>query len=476
YTLAADYAGFAPQRLDGLVLTNRELQLDSPIELHRPLTLGTFLDPPVDPYGQPWSVELMSPEPYSLVSRVIAAGEAAIDGSWEQPGLSSGTFRIRILDHQSSVWLEQAVELHPGTSPFFLEIPVVRVEGSIRSGDEPLEAKLLFGGSRVPHVVFTANEQGHFEGYLPTEGEWPVELIDESHSLEQALAPVDVKVRPGRGIAFVDIELPGTQLAGEVVRRGEPVAGASLAMIRRDEEKPSRAAILYTDENGEFLLHGLEPGLYNIQARDRKAESVWQAADLRENLEHPKVRLVLEEKIEISGIVLAGRGVVAGAQVIAIPAGGEPSMAFSERRTAGADGTFELSLPASADAAELLVIAPGLGLIIRRIALPAAADHELILDIESGGGRLVLAADAVTSAVTSTLSYGDSTLSVSLILSNLASAGVISEVPEGLAIDGMPPGPYRLCETPSASRCGDGYLAPSGHLVLSPPAGEATEK
>jgi len=472
YSLTAKQPGFAPQRLDGLVVAEgRELLLDAPVVLHRPLTLEIFLDPPVAPDGRPWSVEVLQPQPFSMISLGMAKGEAQPDGSWKHGGLGSGPLTLRISDRQTSVWLERFIELMPGTPPFFLEIPVVRVEGSIRAGDEPFAARLLFGGSRIPQVIIEADEEGLFAGYLPHEGRWPIDLLVASQSLEQSLEPVDVEVRPGRGVALVDIELPNTHLSGVVAEGGKPAPSAALILLRRAEDgKTTRGAILRADDDGAFALHGLPPGSYDVQARKGSAASAWVRVDLREDLEHPSVQLELEEKIEISGVVLSGLGVVPGAEVIALPVGADPSLSFMQSRTTGVDGTFTLKLPNHHRLADLLVVAPGLALAVQRIPLQASAGRPLLLEVESGGGRLILLGNTPLS----TLYFGDSAIPTSLLFSALVSSGLLGAAEGGIAVDRMPHGDYRLCEGLDGSTCDEGYLSPGGLLLLQSAAPQST--
>lgn len=61
----------------------------------------------------------------------------------------------------------------------------MEILGRVTLGDDPLAATLWFGGrSGVRRIRFDSDEKGRFDGWLPEEGTWPVDLVSEEGVFE----------------------------------------------------------------------------------------------------------------------------------------------------------------------------------------------------------------------------------------------------------------------------------------------------
>ncbi len=473
YVLTAEKTGFAPARIFDLeVETGAETMLEEPIVLRPPPVLELTLQPPTPPGDQPWLIKLSQLEPGSSVLIERAGPEAAHDGEWRHVAAEAGQFLLEVIDAHGSVWAERWLRLEPGLEPLFLEIPLVPIVGRITLGDEPLSATLAFGSTqRRPQVRVRSGEDGRFEGYLPREGEWLIDLVFED--VHQAIAPVEVRKRPGKRAAVLDIALPDTHLEGEVVAAGEPVPGALLAIFRTGENK-GRAAILSADEEGRFALRGLEPGILRVHAYHGNASSPWVRVDLQEDLEPGLVRLELQEKIVLSGLVLAPAGEVPGASVSAWPVIADRSFAVLQQTVSGYDGSFTLELPHGATAADLIVAAPGFATALVRVVLSPDEPARAMVQVEPAGGALVVEDPSILGAAdedgkrtiapsAAMLRFNGTEIAVDFLVRIFVIRGRILLRSGGVALADMPPGEYELC---ADTGCDAGFLPPHGELSL----------
>lgn len=468
YILTVEKPGFSPSRIFPLTIEEgEETFLGEPVLLHRPVKLEVFLEPPVGPNGRPWIVQLLRQELNSEVSSSLAESGATLEGYWQYADLSLGEYFLHVMDLEtSSVWLSEPLEVTAEMTPLFLEVEVVPIEGTIRAGDDPIQATLLFGGQQTPRILMKSDEDGRFKGYLPREGLWPIDLLAEGQALEQGLEDVEVRRRPGHRSAEIEISLPGTHLSGEVLEDGQPVAGVPVTLVR-DGEQLRRGAILMSNDEGTFDLRGLPEGTYFVSASSGDRTSPWTPVSLQEDLESPSIRLELQKKVKLSGQIYSSSGTVPGAQVIAIPVGGDPQLAFAERSTSGVDGSFTLDIPYGSVAIDLLVVPPGFALQMRRVPLSPDGSDPLMLLVEPMGGKLVLQSRP-SKGSSSVLHHDGAAIPVKFLVSLLLPTGVVSFGDSALTFHQMPQGDYSSCpiEVSEKEPCVQGFLPPNGQLEL----------
>ncbi|NJL28096.1 MAG: carboxypeptidase regulatory-like domain-containing protein [Thermoanaerobaculia bacterium] len=472
YLLTATTPGFAlPEPLLVDVLAERETVLEDPIALQPMHPLEVWVEPPLGPEGAPWQVQVGKERATIPVVDTLAKSPASSEGFWRSPVLAPGTYRLSISDTNRSIWYEQEVQLDAIGSPLSIEIPLIAIAGRVSRGEEPVVAIVSFGTTQGrPEIRIATNEEGEFKGYLPRDGEWPVELVfGEQDRVVQAVEPVSIEKPSGGEPAWVEIELPKTELVVRVIDGEVPVAGANVLVLRnREQGGRRREAMLRSDENGELTLRGLSAGEILLQAEVAERSSPWTLVELQEGRSGATVVLRLAEQIEISGRVFSPAGPVAGANVVGMPGGTANDMAFWAQTVTAGDGSFTLEAPGDARWLDVVVVPPGLPVRLARIALTQKKQLALDLQVSAQGGNLLIG-EAIGSADPKApgpflLSYGDATINAFSLLRLLA-FGRIESGEEGHELLGLEPGLYTLCRS-SGADCSSGFLPVGGRLEL----------
>ncbi|MES1240072.1 MAG: carboxypeptidase-like regulatory domain-containing protein [Acidobacteriota bacterium] len=395
--------GFAEtSRSDIEVRPDLEAQIQEPLVLVRPLTFRLTLEPPVSSSGSPWGVVLERKADVEGAKSLSLKGTADREGAWEQEGLSPGRYRISVKDGEGPRLLEE-VELAVGRTDFHYSLEGVQVRGRIYLGREPLAAEIWFGGKSAPaRSRFDSDEHGVFEGWLPKEGIWVVELVSDREGLQLRLPPVEVRKPAGKSYAPVELRIPDTRLRGEVVdEHGQPVPRATVMV-----KPPGRSLQSYaqTNEEGRFELRGLQPGPHFVHADEGERESDWFQAAVEEERESPVLRLVLQARMTIDGLISFARGPVPGARITANADMGGTGAASGMETVSGPTGEFTLKLPAGTRVIHLAVIAPGYA--TRMLKVQAVVGNVLEVPLETAGGNLVIDFGSETSEVIKTLGGG----------------------------------------------------------------------
>ncbi len=469
YSLEASKAGFSSIEIQSLTVErDQELIVPDPIVLSLPARIDLYLDPPVDAAGEPWVVTLMRPEALTSIYHLEDRSAATLEGYWQGKPLSPGSYRIEIRDSLGSPRLAQDVELGAEMQPLFLTLDTVAIKGYITSGEEPLRTEVVFGTTQGrPYVRLSSDANGRFEGSLPREGEWPVEISVNGGA--QIIPSVEVARKPGRSFAIVEIALPDTTLTGHVMDGNEPATDAFI-LVKGGEGKREKAANLVVDEEGAFELRGLPAGEYAVSAYRSGQTSDWSRVELREHVPGPHVRLDLEPKIEITGRVVAASGTgVPGARVQAMPASSAET-AWSAQAATDMKGDFTLKISKGIDVVDLLVLASGFGLEIRRIQVSDFADSLLVVPVVQSGGRLVL---PMPSGSGYTLHRDSAAVLLEEIAPLLLRSGSMrpNAAPAGgFVIESVAPGAYAICAgyLHREDLCTGGLLAAHDELVLIP--------
>lgn len=485
YRIVVESEGYAPGVREPIeVQSAPEVSLDEPVLLGTYGTLELFLTPPIDPYGQPWRVDLARLEEGRSFSGVHdVPKDSGDDGFWSAEDLVPGTYMLRVGTGLDPSWYSQEVQVDSGRATLQVDLPAVLVEGKLTLAGEPLSATLWFGGRHGERSIrMDADSHGEFQAYLPEEGEWPVDIARHGVQGVQAVEPVDVEQAPGRRVAHVRIELPETTLHGRVVdAEGGPQPDASVVVLQPSRQR--RAAALRVDGDGRFVLEGLAEGDYVVQAEGPGGTSPWVAVELDEGLVPPELVLRIDAMAEVLGRVVSPSGVVPGATVTVVPAfsGGLPVTPVTV--TAGMDGRFRAELPRSVEQVSVLVFPPGFAATIFSHRFdPGDRRLEILVQTTPGTLHLTLPPPRVEGAPPSALLlHRGAAVGIEALIDWIRAEGVGSGSPGRMTVPAMEPGDYRLCSreilAPASAGlrggCTAGYLAPGGELTLD--LGEGAE-
>ncbi len=389
YRLEVDHPGYARGRAAPIsVFAGRETLLRESLKLQRPVPVEIDIVPPRDGFGRPWRVQLSGGPGADRPSKTgfVLNAETDSEGRAKTPNVEPGDYWLSVLDSFGGSHLSDPTFRIDGPGDFVHEvrIEIWTIEGTVRLGEQPLSAKLYFGGRHGnQRAEFWANREGEFQGVLPRLGDWSVDIEAEQPPFRVSY-PAKV-VPDGEGRGRVEIRLPDTRLTGRVVdEKGSPVGGAYVAV---STEKG--LSDLPADDQGAFELRGLSAGRVVLAATSgRGAEqrtSDEASVVLAEGESSPPVTLVLRDGEIWQGRVESPFGPVAGAtvSVVALPPG-PPARGKAQSDITGA---FSIRLPKTVEGAYAVLAAPGFGLKAQRFARAGAS-----LKLAPESGTLILPA------------------------------------------------------------------------------------
>jgi hypothetical protein len=475
-----------PQFADASVVVDLQpdgdTELSELLVLRRPLRLSVLVEPPGGTGGARWRTEVLGLRQGDL--QIVTRGVVDATGLWVTRPLPPGRYTLRVHDGAGSAYAWEEGVLGPGAEEVLVALDVVRVEGEVRIGNEPLAASLWFGGrSGRVHVEAEADQEGRFQATLPRSGSWAVDVRGRTRPVEAGRIAVDVPRPRGGRPARVTIELPDTAVRGYVRdTTGQPVEGASIRLLGLD--RPEGTVAARSDERGEFEIQGHPTGSYSVEAADATRSSDRVHLILAAGSTAPEVELVLRERRELRGTVIARHGPVAGAFVLGFPFAGDGTLAAMELPDAhtALDGTFSIELPQATARVRLVVTSPGHTLAAVTLAV-AAGDTSALVVLPEERGRLEVAGwRGGSEGKLPLLMMGGEALDLPL-LANWAEANGGSTQGAVLAVEAMPPGPYAYCAlapeeaflvftgvaAPAPGACSEGFLTAGGTLALAPP-------
>ena len=464
---------------DSYVAATRQpvvVEADSEIEIEnlvllRPLDLELRISPATDMAGESWKLMLLN-----LTARE-SAGTGATDpeGRWTLPGLSPGKYLLFVANSLGKRMAEEAIDLAPGQTSFEIELRIVWVDGEVSLGDEPLAAKVTFGGvSGGTSIPMASDEQGRFSGWVPREGSWDVDVTCDDPPVFRRFRDVEVKTNEATGIAHVELRLPDTLLEGEVVDdQGRPMPGAAVVIVPIPAVE--NVSYSHTDGDGRFAVRGYVPGLYRLEARVQGPAGTLVSGtveiELAANAPTASAQLVVRQMQQLRGRVVSEAGGVAGAAILLseLETQGLPGMVLPRAET-GIDGTFTVEVPAQVRAATLTVLAAGF--VLHRQPLVIEPGIELPIALQRQGGTLVFRLPESPGEQPRlprlwVVHDGGSPIDIGLLHRWAGINGLFPSASE-IVVPFMPPGSYTVCwrptpkdEAPADEVCEHGSLAPS---------------
>ncbi len=396
YELRAEQEGFVPLRsLPVMVIESSESELAESLVLTRPAELLIGVEPAADAQGEPWRLTLSSP----FSSEGVGPGLTDATGTWAAAALIPGSYTLIVADSEGSRVASEEIVVESPTTEHWIVLSFVEVEGRVTLGEEPLAAWLAFGGrSGMTSMKMQADDEGRFSGMLPRRGSWTVDVRSESPPVFRRLRAVEVEPAASSSRAFVEIELPGTRLEGEVVdSAGSGIVGATVLAVpvpQGPDDPAERPSYVRSEEGGLFVFEGFEPATYRLQAvvaerSGQKRQSEPVEVSLDEDDPFRAVRLVIGQSVRFQGRVLSGSSGVPGIAVWAQPRGIGGGGVLVPRVLTGPDGRFALELPQGTESVDLTVLAPGY-LLYKQIAYVTDGEELPIVLAREGGGTLVI--------------------------------------------------------------------------------------
>jgi hypothetical protein len=450
YTLEISAPGFATSRTERIeILARSESSFRQPIHLDPPLDLRFTVTPPRDPDGRPWELSVGRRNAMNQWSQRIDSPEIE-PGVFAVREQAPGEYSVLVLDHNNNEIEDRTVLIRgAGDANQRIELSLVAISGVVSLGEEPLPAKLLFGGtSGVQKIRSTADAEGRFKVTLPRTGRWLVEVTGED-----VMSVLHVDTAAGKELT---IELPDTEISGWVTGpTGDRVPSAEVRLYTSDGTISRRAKA-----DGSFRFRGGAAG--SLAARDLNTGEhtptpVSVPLDARGHAEN--IELQLQSRRTLSGVVTSGGNTVAGAFIMAMATDGTAS--HYETTSSDVDGTFRITFPVKT--AHLSITVAAAGRTFQAFAVPVH-DTPVHLDLApeggtlrlqlagGGGGRLIVqyqGAEVPLQAIAMWLRANQRPLSAEMVVPYAA------------------PGQWRLCSgavTPAT--CREGLLPRGGTLDL----------
>lgn len=489
FRLSAAGEGFSEATPEEIMSVERgnEERLESPIVLRRPVFFEIALEPPLDPLGQPWEVEIFQVGESRYIDTRIQ-GRATPAGLWRQRGLTSGDYYLHVSDSRGSRWVVDEIRVDARAPLHVIEIPIIEVVGTVTRDGEAVPGVLALTGKKST-VDFEVDESGEFAGFLPDEDRFSVVLTPtelKEHETSLVLEPVELARRKGRKVAL-DIKVVNTRIEGDVVDSdGRPVRKARVHL--RASAARDHGSSTLSDEDGEFVLWGIPPGDVLVGATSGAMESDRVLVHLVEDMVPPRLTLRLLGNMKVSGQVVTPQGPLAGAQVVGWPdMSSSHHVSFTDVGT-DVDGIFQLDVPATARWLNLLVRAPGFA--TRILREPADPEKPIMIVMDRDGGDVVLELP-VPSQTASTVNvaerqpmpiFSHGGASIPALVFRMLSPSVrhAHDSLGQLILQNLESGEYSLCvapeglatsrqreRAPAAAQCASGFLSPGGVLVLS---------
>ncbi len=356
YTLEVQAPDHAPHAFGPFeVLADSEARLGN-LEVPPYLSLSISVSPPLDPHGGHWSVEAQ-PDPGTSGRTRRATMDGNGQGTLGQ--VAPGKYTVKVSSARGEPLLvEQKSFDHSG--PLDLAVDLVRIEGTVTIGGDPLAASVKLSSGAMDSVELTSNEKGKFSGEMrrPKLAVLYAEVRARKPAVHR-IVRLEVPA-PEKNAYHLAIDLGDGAITGTVVDSDHnPVKGAFVQLgsaAAGYEPVPVQSAT-----NGGFAFRGLDAGTYTLSASDDKqGESAPRQIVLGKDDERRET-LVLGESETVSGEVLDASGApVGGAEVwLASIANGDVTGASTSSAHAGPAGRFSARIAKGAANVAVTVFAPG---------------------------------------------------------------------------------------------------------------------
>jgi len=395
---------------------------------HRPLaTLDVTLDPPLDPSGSAWTIELSDAEP---VDGAAARKRERVspDGLWSASALRAGSHVLSVRAADGSPVERTYVDLSSGSQMLPLKVTNIALRGRITFGDDPVAADIRFVHRSGRTARATSGEDGRFDVPFPLAGAWTPEV-----SLARSPSKARVRTAPIAVSADardeVTIRVPGGRMRGQVFdASGRPIEAA--VRLRRHGHLVTQDV---TTADGTFDFIGIEEGDYTIEAEGARSATeqplpVQVLADAETEL-----RIVTSPYHSLAATILTPNGSPASGAVVRISVDG--GIWWTKVVTDGR-GRLAYDVPSGVDADLIVVTYAHPAAWLRIAATDPAERRERTIRLPDRGGFLLFPKMPTPWLVTQSLV---APLTVFLFAERGASPGARIHLPAGT---------YAVCPQP----------------------------
>ncbi|MEA2416465.1 MAG: hypothetical protein QOI58_3122 [Thermoanaerobaculia bacterium] len=460
YAVTVRRAGYLPIHIDDLHVTaGHETFLASTIRLARAGVVETFITPAMFSDEHPWVVRLADATP-ATSSVPAAESQASVAGEWRNDTLRPGKYVLTLLDPFGSVFLQTTVDAATEYAPRFLTVTKTHIEGVVRTGNTPLESRLFFTDDDAARIALKTRPDGQFEGVLPHDGIWSVQVRTPNETWYVKDIPVDVKRLPQQAVASVVVPVPGGKARGQVTSdSGELVRGD--VIVVRNGKGIADALIL---EDGTFEAGGLEPGPVLLQAVAGPSGESEMTSYLVAEDSPQHAQLIVHKTADVHCWLISDAGAPIAGAIIRYSAAGMQGV-----RQAVSGPTGEVSLRVSGTTRSVLaaVAIPGFPARIASIDPQAPETQRILITTQHASLHVVHAPE---------LPWPTVTLDGSAFLPITALMPIGPEGPIGLTTDGLElrlaPGAYIICN-PTRTPCETARLGPGQTQTVFANSGHA---
>lgn len=384
FLIQAKARQFASEQRPVTILESREAQLKDPLLLDTPKLVSITVTPALDPSGKPWGIEWIVRR--NGQNSVESATAASPKGSWSRVELRAGLFTASIIDHAGNTWCSRDIEVEPDRTAIHIDIPHISLAGRVRLQEKPLEGRITLVANGGSSIRLKSDEEGRFGGEVPAGiTEWNLVTVESpTLKVHRTLHRVLAKPLDGSDKIYFEIDLPATQISGTVVT--EDGARPKWAIIDAFADTADRD-LSQTDlqPDGSFVVNGLAPGNYLLQAHAREADSDRVMVRLETNGAPDHVVLTLHPSKVVAIEVKSDVGPIPGASVSTV---GAENAALVFTRTTDASGIASIEIPGGNSNVDVQINAPGFALRQFRMRKPEQAG--VGARVTQIGGRLRL--------------------------------------------------------------------------------------
>ncbi len=444
----------------------KETRIRDPILVQSPVLAEIIVTPPVDLKQRSWNLAVDRMGKYSVGSEHLGEFRTSPTGA-ATFFTRSGSHTISVTDSSGNRWkYMDNIDIRSG-APIYADISFVQVTGKVTAGKDPVRAEVVFGGRHGPQsVVAQSDEHGEFEVHLPRPGTWNVEVVRQDQGLR-----VRREVEIERTNTKLTLDLPNTGIEGRVLdSKGRP-AGNAIVSIARTSKKGIDAFEVRADDEGRFLVKGVDPGTVYAEARQQHLRSAKQLVVVQEKVSAKGIVLQLLPTKQVRGRLVSGGHPVPGGLVALV------SRSTPKETTANGFGEFELAVPE--DWAMVTVIAGGAGVSLTSRVVSLTEGEMLIVDLPRFTGTLHAEfgtpGQQEKSGQVPFLFQDGVLLPTSLVAKWMGLHGITN----GKSIPYLSPGVYRLCLTDLSTlprflatqqptgQCSEGFLGAGQEIVLT---------